>query len=141
LKLLFNHALYKFPDPFVEFAFSSNEIFFLIIMFNPDSCVREIRSVEKELKRLGKQVKDLREQKKKAESRLLEYMKRNSIASYSGLHKELLEKKFLIKTYKKANEKREEAFRLFMETGIPDPENFWEKLRSTQKPNVEVPTI
>ena len=108
-------------------------------MFNPDSCVREIRSVEKELKRIAKQTKDLREQKKKAESRLLEYMKRNSITSYSGLHKELLEKKFLIKTYKKANEKREEAFRLFMETGIPTPEDFWEKVRSTQKPNVEVP--
>jgi hypothetical protein len=105
-------------------------------MFSPDSCSREIKSLDAEISRLATQTKNLKQQKKRAEERLLDYLKRNHLESYSGYRKADLEKKFLVKKYIKEKEKKENAFRLFRETGIPDPEDFWRRYKQTQKPKV-----
>lgn len=96
------------------------------------SYVNEIKSIDAELKRLRERSSKLREQKQKAQSALYFFMKNNRHETYEGFKIDALAPKPK-KSRKSAKQKKADAIVLFQETGIPDPENFWNSLQSTQK--------
>lgn len=99
---------------------------------NPDAFVREIQSIENEERRLRTRARKLREQKRKAQAHLYEYMEKNGIERYGGVTKKSISPRQ--KTVrKKAKEKKKDALELFRKTGIPDPEKFWNEFQRTQK--------
>jgi len=99
---------------------------------NPKGYVSEIRSIEKEERRLRERARKLREQKKKAKFHLYKYMESRGLEKYDGISKQSIQPK--PKTIrKKPKEKKKDALELFRLTGIPDPEGFWRDFQRTQK--------
>ena len=99
-----------------------------------ETYIKEIESLNKEIQRLNKEKKKHFDRKKKLETDLYHLMNRHNIPEYNGYKKEKLKPK--IKTTmkrKKKKEKYNDAIQLFIETGIPDPESFYEELQKTQK--------
>lgn len=103
---------------------------------NPDVYVNEIRSIEKEEKRLRVRQKKLREQKKKAQKHLYTYMESCGIVKYERITKKSIEPRER-KVRKKAKDKKRDALELFRVTGIPDPEKFWADLKNTQSATLQ----
>jgi len=99
---------------------------------NPDVYVREIRSIEKEERRLRARAKKLREQKRKAQGYLFTYMENHGLEKYGGITRKSIRPREKI-VRKKAQEKKRDALELFRMTGIPDPEKFWFDFQNTQK--------
>lgn len=102
-----------------------------------DSYLREINSIDAEIKRLNSVIKALRVQKRKAQDNLYFYMSRHKLESISDKNKSISIEKFAppkprVKS-KPKKERKVEAIELFREAGIPNPEEFFEQLEATQK--------
>lgn len=105
-------------------------------MSSADGYIREIESISDALKRLNTKSRDLRKQKNLAKERLYVYMERSGITEYRGYKAEKLKPKDK-PIRKKPSEKKADALRLFAETGITDPELFWQEFQKTQKCTIE----
>ena len=99
---------------------------------NPDAYVHEIQSIEKEERRLRFRAKKLREQKRKAQNHLYQYMESQEIEAYKGITKRSVQPR-VRRPRKKIKDKKRDALALFRTTGIPDPESFWNEFQKTQK--------
>ena len=99
---------------------------------NPGVYVTEIRSIEKEEKRLRARQKKLREQKKKAQAHLYTYLDTRGIEKCGGITKKSVQPREK-KVRKKTKDRKKDALELFRTTGIPDPEKFWNDFQNTQK--------
>lgn len=103
-------------------------------MSNPESYVREINSIDQELKRINAKAKKLRNQKKAKEKLLYQYMVRNKLDTYQGIKLSSIQPKTKRKTEK---QKRAESIELFRKAGIPNPEQFYEEYKKQMKAKEE----
>jgi hypothetical protein len=102
----------------------------------PDYHVEQIKKLNDETKRINARLKQLREEKKKHEVHVFNYMNRAGIVEYKGIKKARVEpKKKVIRTSRKVKEAR--AYDLCLRTGIPDPRGFIEQYRESQKSAVQ----
>ena len=62
-------------------------------------------------------------------------MKSHNIEEVDGVKITKLKPKTVLR--KKPSEKKRDAVELFKEVGIPDPNQFWDELMSTQKPKIQ----
>jgi hypothetical protein len=98
-----------------------------------DVYCRELKNIEAALKRSNEQVKQLRAKKKLNQERLYTYMVRHGLEEYEGYKlSKITPRPKVIR--KKAKDKKADAISLFSQVGIPDPEDFWATLQSSQKP-------
>jgi hypothetical protein len=96
--------------------------------------IKEIESLKEEIKRINLEKIKWTNRKTKLETELYNMMLRQNVDSYGGYKRDKLKPK--PKTppkRKKKKEKYNDAIQLFIETGIPDPERFYEELQKTQK--------
>ena len=100
-------------------------------MSNPDAYVREIGSLDTELKRLSVRVKALRCQKKEKQVLLCIYMERNSLEKYGGLTLKSVTAR-QSRPRKPAAAKKDDAMELFRDAGIDNPSEFWDNFKATQ---------
>jgi hypothetical protein len=101
-------------------------------MSDGDAYARQLVNIESALKRCNESAKNLRNQRLQVKERFYNWMARKELEEYSGYKREKIKPKAKA-TRKKKDEKRKDAFSLFMEVGIPDPEDFWERFQATQK--------
>lgn len=92
----------------------------------------EINSIKTEIDRLTKHIKVLRVRKKKSEMLLAKQMRQQNITEIEGIKLKSIEPKPRTKL-KPKKQRRVESIQLFRDTGVPDPEGFWNKLQSLQK--------
>lgn len=95
------------------------------------SYVREINSIDEEIKRLNTRLKTLRQQKKTAQGHLYEYMNNKNIEKIENFTLKKLEPK-PPKPKKKKAEKMRDAIILCSQHGIDDPEEFYKQFQKTQ---------
>lgn len=93
--------------------------------------IKSLDSVTIDIKRQNKYLKELREQKKKYEVEIVEWMERHGLREYNGIKLEKIKPKKIVR--KKQSEKRADAIRLFEEVGIQDAERLWFDLQKTQR--------
>lgn len=96
----------------------------------------EINNIDNELKRINEHAKRLRAQKTKTMNGLHQYMLSNNLEQVSYGNKTFSIKKCEPKTRTKSKPKKQkkaDAIQLFREVGIPNPEQFYEELESSQK--------
>lgn len=103
-------------------------------MSNPESYVREINSIDQELKRMNTKTKKLRNQKKAKEKLLYQYMVKNKLEVYQGIKISSIQPKIKRKTEK---EKRAESIEMFRKAGIPNPEQFYEEYKKQMRAKKE----
>jgi len=101
-------------------------------MTDPDAYVRNLKDIGDAIKRHNAQLKILKSKKQESEKRLYIYMSKNNIDEYRGYKASKLAPKEK-KPIKNKAEKKMDAIRLFSDTGINDPETFWEMFQNTQK--------
>lgn len=106
-------------------------------MVNPNGYIKEIESIKKERKRLNNQSRKLLAQQRNAENHLYTYMNSHHLEEFGGIKKKTIAPKEKLPR-KKKKEKKKDAIDLFRQTGIPDPEKFWEDLQKTQKANESI---
>jgi seryl-tRNA synthetase len=100
---------------------------------NLDSRVTEFISIDAEIKKLNVRLKDLRARKKDAASHIYKYMTVLNIEEYKDVKIKQVKPPPERKPRITAAEKKDNALLLFKEAGLPYPEEFWNKLNSTQK--------
>ena len=109
-------------------------------MSNPDAYIREINSLDQEIKRLNARLKILRNQKKDKQKLLYKYMIKNKLESYGGKTIASIRPRDTIHR-KTEKQKKQEAIILLREAGIEDPESFYnefkEKLKSKPDEKIE----
>lgn len=107
-------------------------------MSNPDAYVREINSIDQELKRTNARLKILRKQKRDKQALLYKYMIKNNLDSYKGKTLSSVRPRDHY-TRKSETQKKQESIVLFREAGIENPEEFYleYKERLKGKPNEE----
>jgi len=93
----------------------------------------EIESLKSEISRLREHMRRLTAQKKKAEHNLYNHMERTGLDKVGRITKKSIAPKNPPKPRKKKADKQRDAIQLFYETGIPDPEAFWDELQATQQ--------
>jgi hypothetical protein len=93
---------------------------------------REFLAIQKELQRLNIITKKLRQQQDQAKQRVYRYMVAHNLEEIDGvtLKKVAPKEKF---PRKKKSEKVNDALKLFRESGLTDPEGFWNELQKTQR--------
>lgn len=101
-------------------------------MANPHAYTREIESINNEVKRTNIRLKALREQKKRAEKYLYDYMCSKGIDKVDNITIKSIEPKTPVKR-KPISEKKNDAIELFRQVGINCPEEFWNDFQQTQK--------
>lgn len=101
---------------------------------DPSGYVNEIKSIDRELKNLGKRGKLLRDQKRVAQNRLYDYMRYNNVEEFEGIKKKSICPKPK-KDSKTKQEKRDDAVELLRQKGVPYPEEFYDELMKTQRPS------
>jgi len=101
-------------------------------MTTPVAYVREIKSVDDELKRVNKKAKDLRTQKRKAQDRLYAYMEKNKLETYEGITKKSIKPKEKAPR-KSKTQKKEEAVILFSQAGVKNAERLYDQFLEMQK--------
>jgi len=97
--------------------------------------VTEIKSIDSELKRIANRRKELMTQKKNAQIALYDYMARQKINELGGIKKEKIQPRSTPKLTSK--EKKQRTLQLFQQTGIPDPEEFFRRIKSIGKKSEE----
>lgn len=109
-------------------------------MSNPDAYIREINSLDQEIKRLNARLKLLRTQKKDKQKLLYKYMIKNKLESYGGKTLSSIRPRDAVHR-KTEKQKKQEAIILFREAGIDNPEEFYkefkEKLKSKPDEKIE----
>ena len=102
--------------------------------------VKEINSLDAEIKRTNVHLKAMRLQKRAAQTHLYNYMISHNLEVIGeGKNAITLKKCAPPKPRAKAKpkkEKREDALRLFQEAGIPNPDTFYNEFEKTQKNNI-----
>lgn len=101
-------------------------------MVNPSSYVNEIQSLKKEMARLNKSLKELRQQRRTAETHLYNYMVRHNMESYGRIKRSSIQPRDKIKRMT-PTQRREAGVRFFREIGATDPETIWSEFSATQK--------
>lgn len=99
-------------------------------MGDPDSCIREIKSIDEELKRLSIKSKMLRNQKKEKQKILYQYMLKHKLQEYKGV--KITKVKPLPKR-KTEKQKKAESIEMFRKAGIPNPEKFYLEYKNKMK--------
>jgi len=95
------------------------------------SYVYTLNSLNDEIKRLNAHLKNLREQKRETQRLLKAYMDSQGIVEVDGIKAVNLTTRQRRPRKKKA-EKEIDALRLFQETGIPNPKEFYIRFQETQ---------
>ena len=90
----------------------------------------EVASIRKEICRLNQCIKSLRQLKSGRESILYDYMESKNIKNIQGITISSVKPRTKRKTVR---DKKRDAYELFEEEGIEDPESFWKKFQRTQK--------
>ena len=102
-----------------------------------DSYLREIHTLDIEIKRSNDRAKSLRMQKQTAKTHLYNYMKRHNLQQVQDGTKVITINQCLPpKARAKAKPKKlrvQEAIDLFRMAGIPNPDSFYEEFEATQK--------
>lgn len=102
-----------------------------------DSYLREIHTLDIEIKRVNDRAKALRTQKQTAKTHLYNYMKRHNLQQVQDGTKVITINQCLPpKARAKAKPKKarvQEAIELFRMAGIPNPDSFYEEFEATQK--------
>lgn len=98
-----------------------------------DSYISEIQSISAEITRLNGELRNLREQKLKAQNHLLHRLKEMKVDEYKGYKISKLTPKERTKP-KKKKEKLRDGIAYLRELGAPDPESAYMAIMSTQKP-------
>lgn len=93
--------------------------------------LKSLGEINASIKRGNKHLKDLREQKKKYEKELYDWMVQKGYEEYGGIKLKKIEPKKIKR--KKKSEKKAGAIMLFEKLGINDPETLWNELEKTQK--------
>jgi hypothetical protein len=93
--------------------------------------IKSLESVAADIKKQNKYLKELREQRKRYELEIAEWMERHDYQEYEGLKLSKLKPKKIVR--KKQKEKKDDAIKLFEDIGIIDPERLWHALQKTQK--------
>jgi hypothetical protein len=101
-------------------------------MSNPEAYTREIKSINFEIKRSNTRLDTLRSQRKQKQDFLYKYMIDHNMEKYEGVTINSIRPKELNKR-KPEIEKKKDAIELFTQEGIIDPEDFYTKLKNTQK--------
>lgn len=101
-------------------------------MSNPDSYIREINSLDDEIKRLNSKLKALREQKRSKQDLLYKYMTKNHIDKYGGITAKSIRPRENFPR-KPESEKKSDAITLFTQLGIENPEEVYKEFKLTQK--------
>lgn len=95
------------------------------------SYINEIERLDLAIKQYNNNLKKLREQRKLAKKRLLEYMERTNIEKIDKYKKEQLKKEIQPRQKKlPLKERRENTIKTLKMSGIPDPKGYYEKLMS-----------
>ncbi len=92
---------------------------------------REIESLDTELARLRTRIKELNEIKKQKQGYLYAHMMRHDISKVGKITITSITPKEK-KTRRSKTEKKNAAISLFYEIGHPNPDELWERLKSTQ---------
>jgi len=99
-----------------------------------NSYIQTLESLKAESIILKQNSAKIRSQQKLIEKSLYDWMNANKLDNYKGYNREKIKPKEKIKIIrKKKKEKREDAIRLFIQEGFPDPEDLFEKFQMTQK--------
>lgn len=106
-------------------------------MASPSGYVYEIKSLRKEIKRLNDHLSVLRSQKRTAEGRLYNYMVKNNLNKYEGITLGSIKPNSEKFPRKRKSDKKRDAIQLFRDTGINDPETFWNQFLETQRYSTE----
>lgn len=101
-----------------------------------DSAIVEINALNAELSRIAQRVKVLKEQRRKAEDRLVRGMKAHGIEEYKSFQLSKLDPT-MRPVRKKAAEKKRAALVMFSNEGVDDPESMWRKLQVAMKPTYQ----
>lgn len=92
--------------------------------------VRETQNIRKEIKRLTQHIANIRQMKKKHEETIYRYMVENDVKKIDEITRSSIKPRTKRKPLK---EKKRDAYALFQDEGIQDPETFWTRLQRTQK--------
>lgn len=107
-----------------------------------ESYLKEIHSIDAEIKRLNAHIKILRDQKRRTQSNLHRYMTSHELEKVGeGKESITLAKCAPPKPRRKAKPKKNkrcDAIDLFREAGIPNPDEFYKQFESTQKSSQDV---
>jgi hypothetical protein len=99
------------------------------------SYCKTIKSINAELLRMTKTKNLLMDEKKKTEEKLYYWMKKNGVEELDGIKIEKIKpKEKVLMVRKKKKEKEDDAIRILMETGIPDPVEVYKKIQISSKP-------
>ena len=105
---------------------------------NDISYVKEINSLDEEIKRLTSRLKDLRSQRKICSEKLYAYMEKNNIESINQGKIKL--NKIKPKDRKKTRPKKErtqETIKLLRDAGIPNPSAFFNQIETLKISNAK----
>lgn len=107
-------------------------------MSDGSNYVKAIESIKGEMKRLGDRQRILREERKKTEFRLFQWMRARGYQDFEGYKLEKLKPKEMVPVLrKKKKEKVADAINLFRDIGVSDPVGLYQEFLATQK-NVPV---
>ena len=95
----------------------------------------EILNIENEIKRLRKHIKDLRELKKAPTEALYRYMKNHDLKVYKTIKIEKIAPSLPKPPKKTPSQKKNDALKFFRESGVGNPEEFYQQFLLTQKKN------
>lgn len=96
---------------------------------------RTIKSIDDEIKRMNLKKKTLLDEKRKTEEKLYHWMRNNRFTEFEGFKLDKIKPKDNLITVRRGKkEKEDDAIRLLMETGIPDPVELYKQLQSINKP-------
>jgi hypothetical protein len=93
--------------------------------------VNTLQSLDAEIKRLNRVLRNLRLQKQEQQRLLKDYMETCGYTEYEGVKLDSLVKRQR-KPRKKKAEKEADGISLLREIGVPNPGEFYEKFRKTQ---------
>lgn len=95
------------------------------------SVATNIQQINKEIARLNKCIKELKQQKSKFELALFDFMIKNNLKEYEGIKIDKIIPKPKVKK-KTKRLKKNNAMKWLYKIGITNPEEFWENFTKAQ---------
>jgi hypothetical protein len=96
----------------------------------------EIVNIDNEMKRLRKHLKELKELKKAPTEALYRYMKSRDLKVYKSIKIEKVTPPLPRLQKKTPSQKKYDALKFFRDSGVGDPEGFYQHYLLTQKPEL-----
>jgi len=90
------------------------------------------KNITAEIKRINAGLNKLKKQKIQTQAILYEYMVKNNMSSYDGIPLQKVKPSKRAKQ-KSENQKKHDTLELIRESGINDPEQFYEEMKRLQK--------